>query len=157
MANLTQCAESDQTFCTKNDNYPADHVRRLLQEHSHRYADSFVSDVVLNDVAIRVDDFDIEHLCESYEKVIYPTSGKTQDGNERYILNTDEFKQGVRVSLCRKSGQPCKMPDVYPVGYKTECVQNKVYRQLLSLGTDGQPIKNHFEFPACCSCILRRG
>lgn len=156
VTNVTQCAENNQTFCTKNDNYPVEHVRKLLQEHLDRYADIFVTDLVTTDITVRVDDFDIEHLCESYEKVIYPTSGKTKDGSERFILNTDEYKQGVRVSLCRKSGSSCKMAEVFPVGYKTECKQQMVYRQLLSLGTDGQPIKNHFEFPACCSCILHR-
>lgn len=157
VANVTQCAENDQTFCTKNDNYPAEYVRRLLQEHSHRFADSFVSDLDTNEVSIRVDNFDVEHLCDSYQKVIYPTSGLTKDGNERYIVNTDDYKQGVRVSLCRKSGQACKMADIFPVGYKTECHQQMVYRELVSLGTGGQFIKNHFEFPACCTCILHRG
>lgn len=156
VANLTQCAEDNQTFCTKNDNYPTEHVRRLLQQHSHRYADHFVNDAVAGDVSIRVDDFDIEHLCDSYEKVIYPTSGKAQDGSERYIVNTDEFKQGVRVSICRTGGQACKMTDSFPSGYKTECRQQMVYRQLLSLAPNGDSVKNLFEFPACCSCILYR-
>lgn len=154
ITNVGQCAENNQTFCTKNDNYPVEYVRRLLREHPHRYADNFVNDAVSNDISIRLDDFDVEHLCQSYEKVIYPTSGKTQDGAERFILNTDEYKQGVRVSLCRTSGQPCGHSDAFPVGYKTECRQQMVYRQMLSLGTDGNPVKNHFEFPACCECVL---
>lgn len=156
VVNITQCAENNQTFCTKNDNYPVEHVRRLLQAHSHRFADHFVNDAVSNDITIRVDDFDDEHLCDSYEKVIYPTSGKTQDGSERFILNTEEYKQGVRVSLCRNLGLPCKMADIFPVGYKTECKQQMVYRQLLGLGSEGEPTKSLFEFPACCSCVLHR-
>lgn len=157
VANLTRCAVNNQTFCTKNDNYPAEYVRQILHEHSHRYANYFVSDLVSNDVSIRVDDFDTEYLCDSYEKLIFPTSGKTQDGSELYILNTGEHKQGVRVSLCRNSGKPCRMAEVFPIGYKTECKQLHVYRQLLSLGPDGKPVPDYFEFPACCSCALHHG
>lgn len=150
-ANVTQCAENNLPFCTENDNYPIEHVRKLMQEHFDRYADMFLSDVV--DFSMRVDS-DIEYLCESYEKVIFPTSGKTKDGDERFILNTDEHKQGVRVALCRKSGETCRMSGAFPVGYKTECKQQMVYRELVGLAADGSPIKDKFEFPACCTCVL---
>lgn len=160
MANVAQCAMNNETFCTKNDGYPMDHIKNLLREHANKYADAFVTDVSTNDITDRVVDriegLDDEYMCESYEKVIFPTTGKTQDGRDQFIINTDEFKQGVRVSMCRRAGQPCKLSEHFPNDFKSECKQQMVYRQLLSLSSSGQPIKSHFEFPACCSCVLHR-
>lgn len=157
VANLTRCAENNQTFCTKNDEYPLEHVKNLLREHATRFAD-VVTDIESNDITDRIefDDNVDEYMCSSYEKVIYPKTGKTQDGQELFIFNTDDYKQGVRVSMCRNAGQPCKLTENFPNGVKTECKQQFVYRQLLSLSSGGQPIKDHFEFPACCSCVLHR-
>lgn len=132
----------------------------MLQENANKYADIFGSDIVTSDIVDRANDMfgdHEEHLCDSYEKVIYPTTGKTQDGSELFIFNTNDYKQGVRVSMCRNTGQPCNWATNFPNEYKTECKQQMVYRQLLSLSADGQPIKNHFEFPACCSCVLHKG
>lgn len=156
LPNVSQCAEQNQSFCTKNDNYPLGYIQKLLKRFSREYIDVFGTDLTTNDVAFRIDAFDDEYLCESYEKVIYPTSGKRKDGFELFIVNTDEHKQGVRVSLCQQGGQPCKMSESFPIGFKTECKQQMVYRELLSLSPEGQPVKEHFEFPACCSCVLHR-
>lgn len=155
-ANVSQCAENDQSFCVKQIDYPKEYIRKLLKKFSHEYNDVFGTDLTTNEVAFRIDALDEEYLCESYEKVIYPTAGKTQDGKELYILNTETHKQGVRVSMCQNKGQPCKMADSFPTGYKTECKQQMVYRELLSLSPEGEPVKDHFEFPACCSCVLHR-
>lgn len=161
VANLTRCAENNQTYCTKNDEYPLDRIETLLREHATRFAD-IVTDIESNDISDRTGGFDGEdaedgeYMCSSYQKVIYPKTGKTQDGQELYIFNTDDYKQGVRVSMCRNAGGLCKMTEHFPIGVKTECKQQYVYRQLLSLSSSGQPIKDHFEFPACCSCLLRK-
>lgn len=160
-ADLNRCAENNATFCTKDINYPLEHIQNVLREHANKYAGFFTTDMSETDntdrVVNRIENFDDEYLCESSEKVIYPTAGKTQNGIGQYIINTKEFQQGVRVSLCRKAGQPCKMSEHFPFGYKTECKQQMVYRQLVSLSSNGAPITDHFEFPACCSCVIHRG
>lgn len=154
--NVSKCAENDQSFCTKDDNYPLDFIRKLLEKYSHKYAEVFGTDLSTNEVAFRTDVMDEEHLCESREQVIYPTSGKRKDGSEMYIVNTDDHQQGVRVSLCQTKGQPCKMSESFPNAFRTECKQQMVYRELLSISPKGEPVKDHFEFPACCSCVLHR-
>lgn len=126
-----------------------------MQEQAHHFEDVLVNDII--DISIRDGmNMDEEHLCDSIEKVIYPTSGTTKDGKELYIFNTEELKQGVRVSLCSNSGGKCKMSDSFPNHYRSECKQQEVYRQLLSLAPNGQAVKDHFPFPACCSCVLHR-
>lgn len=155
MPNITECAEQNQTYCTKDDKYPIEYISRVLKLYAHEYDDAFSSDLTTNDVVFRIDAIDEDYLCDSFEKVIYPTSGKRKDGTELYIFNTDDHRQGVRVSLCQKRGEPCKMTENFPIGYTTECKQQMVYRELLSLSPEtGLPVKDHFEFPACCSCAL---
>lgn len=156
LANVNECAEHNQTFCTKNDNYPTEYIRKMLRTFGDKFVDVFSTDLTTNDVEFRIDGLDEVYLCDSYEKVIYPTSGKRQDGTELYIFNTDNHKQGVRVSLCQRAGHACKMTDSFPNNYRSECKQEMVYRELLSLSPEGQPVKEHFEFPACCSCILHQ-
>lgn len=96
-------------------------------------------------------------LCDSYEQVIFPNFGKLRDGaGDLSIFNTNEYKQSVRVSLCRNAGQPCKLSEYFPAVYQTECKQRMVYRELVSLSPTGLPIKEHFEFPAHCSCVVKR-
>lgn len=155
--NVHQCADNNQTFCTSDSTYPVDHVEKLLRKHMHKFADVFGSDsIVVSDLRTRIDGSDEVELCDSYEKVIFPQSGKTQDGTQLYIFNTDTHKQGVRVSICRNRGQQCRMSDSFPNNYRTECKQHMVNRELLSLSPDGIPIKEKFPFPACCSCAVYR-
>lgn len=156
LANVNRCAESNQPYCTADATYPLDHIEKLLRKHLHKFADVFGSDATVNEVATRIDGFDEVQLCDYQEKVIYPTSGKRPDGTQLYIFNTPEHKQGVRVSICQNTGQSCRMSEGFPNNYRTECKQHMVYRELLSLSPDGVPVKQKFEFPACCSCAVYR-
>lgn len=155
IANLSRCS-NNQTFCTRDDNYPLDVVQKLLRKHLHKFADVFGTDMISSDIINRSDAFDEITLCDYYEQVIHPTSGKNKNGEELYIFNTPEHKQGVRVSMCRNKGATCRMTENFPNGYRTECKQHFVYRELLSLSPEGVPVKDKFEFPACCSCAVYR-
>lgn len=102
------------------------------------------------------DNSDEFELCDSYEKVIFPTSGQLQDGTAAYIFNSEEHRQSIRVSICRNAGRPCKLSEYFPGVYQTECKQQMMYRELLSLSLDGQPFKQRFGFPSHCSCVVKR-
>ncbi|XP_055296613.1 protein spaetzle-like [Sitodiplosis mosellana] len=158
IANLSRCAKKNQTFCTEDATYPLSVIEKLLRKNLNKYADYFGSDeFYYDDITFRVDDLDEVTLCESYQEIIHPISGKNRNGEELYIFNTPQHRQGVRVSMCRDKGAPCKMTENFPNGYRTECKQQLVYRELLSLSPEGVPIKDKFEFPACCSCAVYRG
>ncbi|XP_055296612.1 protein spaetzle-like isoform X2 [Sitodiplosis mosellana] len=157
IANLSRCATNNQTFCTTDATYPLGVIEKLLRKHLHKFADVFGTDMISSDIINRSDAFDEITLCDSFEQVIYPTSGKNKNGEELYIFNTPEHKQGIRVSMCRNKGAACRMTENFPNGYRTECKQHFVYRELLSLSPEGVPIKEKFEFPACCSCAVYRG
>lgn len=157
MANVSQCAETNQTYCTNYDNYPTEFIEEFLQKHLHKYAVVFGSDMISTEIITRNNADEEITLCDSYEEVIYPQVGKNQNGIDLFIVNTEEFKQGVRISRCRDRGEQCNKMGDSLFGYRTECKQHFVYRELLSFRPDGTTImKEKYEFPACCSCAAYR-
>lgn len=161
---VSKCAEKDQNFCTKDDDYPTDYINYLLQKHKRMLAYAFGSDTIANDDKIEYDvrtnriarHISERSLCDSHEQIIYPTSGKTSDGTILYIINTPTRRQGVSVSKCTQNGQSCNTSDIFPKNIRIECQQHFVYRELLALSSDGVPIKEKFEFPAFCKCAAIR-
>lgn len=102
-----------------------------------------------------VDDDEIE-LCETMDKVIYPTSATSETGVGLFIFNSDDHKQGVHVSICQSVEKPCDDFVILRNNYRSMCKQTKIFRELLSLSPEGNPIKERFEFPASCTCVLKR-
>lgn len=159
---LTKCAEKNQTYCTKNDDYPIEYVNFLLQKHKRMFAYAFGSDSIVNknndkfDIDVRTNriprQIDGIYLCASEEKIIYPTSGKTIDGSVHYIFNTKDHLQGVSVSECTEVGESCEFTTTNTNYIETECQQHFVYRELLSISLDGVPVKLKFELPSYCNC-----
>lgn len=153
---MARCAAGNQTYCTKDIQYPIEIIEKLLRKNLHKFADVFGEDMISSEITNRNNPIDEITLCDSYEEVIYPTSGKNRQNQELYIFNTDNHKQGVRISRCRDRGVPCRMSNAFPNGYHTECKQHYVYRELLSVSPEGVAQKDKFEFPACCSCAVYR-
>lgn len=174
VANVSQCAENHQSFCTKNDDYPLEYIQKLLHRLPPEYERFFYSKPAddAHDVeksaggVVRIpigdDQYDeaerddpIE-MCDTYEKTIFPVSGTTQTGDGLFIFNTDDHKQGVHIEMCQDAGKACDDFVILRNNYRSECKQQKIYREMLSLSPQGKPITERFEFPASCTCVLRR-
>lgn len=170
VANVSLCAENHQTFCTKNDDYPLEYIQKLLYKLPPEYERFFYPQDVsrsskpTTEDPPRPEDYDDEtaegdepiEMCDTYNKVIYPTSGTTQSGDGLFIFNTDDHKQGVHIEMCQNAGKACDDFVILRNNYRSECKQQKIYRELLSLSADGKPTTERFEFPASCTCVLRR-
>lgn len=182
LPNISQCAEYNQTFCTKNANYPTDYIRKLLQENFNEFSHFFrVHEIYEPNEHTRVSvirkptfifrltnvstlrrgaaassEPDVIDLCESYEKMICPTSAKNVNGDELFILNTNEHKQCVRVRVCPDIGTECQDYASFPNGYKSRCQQQNIFIELASLTLDGKTSVDRFTFPAACSCEMVR-
>lgn len=117
----------------------------------------FKSDKLDNELDQRFGGFpNDEALCEFSDEVIYPQSGVTHDDIPFFIVNTQQ-QQGVRVEKCRDPDLPCSSKISLPLGYKSVCRQNYVYRELISPSNDLTALeKRNFKFPSCCSCMLQR-
>lgn len=151
--NVSRCAEGNQNYCTSHNGYPVELLERLLRQNE-KYVDSFISDELVLVIGERMGFSSEVNLCDSYEEVVYPTIGKTESG-DKFIFNTPNHKQGVRINRCQNPGKSCTMTESFPTGYRTECKQHYVYRELVSLGNDGNSlVREKFKMPACCSCVV---
>ncbi|XP_037028966.1 protein spaetzle-like isoform X2 [Bradysia coprophila] len=156
-ASEPKCAKGS-TFCEAIDNYPTARVDLLLKEHAHKYEELFGADMIEggSNIANRYNGIEEEEsLCKSQERIIHPQAGLTQDNTWMYIVNQKNYTQGVRVEECIHTKQ-CEMTQNFPLGYKAECKQKYIYRQLLAINESGHTVKDLFRLPSCCQCVLIR-
>ncbi|XP_055389809.1 protein spaetzle-like [Condylostylus longicornis] len=147
------------SFCTQVDNYPIDDVIKAIQEDSTKFEAVFGEDSlpeIPTEISQRIDpDFGEETLCQSVERLIFPQAGMTKDNNWSFIINHENYTQGIRIEECLKPGKPCLMAENFPNGYRTECKQKYIYRQLLSMNEHGIIKKDQFQLPSCCKCYIK--
>ena len=48
-------------------------------------------------------------LCTGYQRYIFPKVAQNTDGKLRYIVNTDEYRQGVTVEECQGAAEGKKL------------------------------------------------
>ncbi|XP_037028969.1 protein spaetzle-like [Bradysia coprophila] len=151
---VPKCAQGS-TFCEAIDDYPSAYVDLILEKDAHKYEELFGADLVMPDTILnRFDGFDVEEsLCRSQERLIYPRAGLTQDNTWMYIVNQNNYTQGVRVDECIHMNQ-CEMTQNFPFGYDAICKQKYIYRQLLAINENGNTVKDLFRLPSCCQCVL---
>ena len=140
------------TYCVTADNYPEDLVNNAIQQNGNlKYLASvdIIPDVVITN---RLDVTDEVPLCLATEHVIYPQGGETKDNQWKFIVNQDNFKQGVRIEECVTENASCSAIGGLAEGYKTSCKQKYVYRQLASILTNGTVIQDNFRFASSCCC-----
>lgn len=152
-----KCLADDGTsfYCTKVENYPRSLIDNLLSKNADTII--FKSDKLDNELDQRFGGLpNDEPLCEFTDEVIYPESGLTHEDIPFFIVNTQK-QQGVRVERCTTPDQSCTSKISFPLGYKSVCRQNHVYRELISPSNDLTALeKRKFKFPSCCSCMLQR-
>lgn len=145
-------------ICNNLDNYPHEKINDIVAKYKQQYAGVFGEDVVVPEGDALVTRFDTSNdvpLCTSVEKLIHPQEGFTKDRYNLTIVNTKEYKQGVRVELCSDSGNPCKDIEGL-VPYRTECKQLYHYRTLLAVHPrTGELYKESFKLPSCCKCVMK--
>ncbi|XP_018564188.1 protein spaetzle-like [Anoplophora glabripennis] len=152
------CAVSD-TFCENVEFYPYQHVKTILQDLSTRSKFFFGVDEELSDLKNRVDPDEGEtFICASVQRLIFPKIARNNKNEWKYVINQDKddgFVQGIRVESCRHHGSPCDLLEV-PLGFKASCKQKYIYRRLLALNDEGNPVVDTFSLPSACCCSYKR-
>jgi len=95
-----QCVDGfnqSRSFCTKVNNYPD--LSGLKGILARRFANFFSDEPQPTDVGLRIND-DEQYLCSSHVRYLYPKLGQRLDLSWQYIVNTDEFKQGILIEEC---------------------------------------------------------
>ncbi|XP_031837823.1 spaetzle domain-containing protein [Nomia melanderi] len=139
------------TFCETIPHYPQDLVAAALAKNPHLKLYGYSDEM---DTPPRVEGPEEEPLCVSVEQVVFPKSGVTKNNQWKYIVNHEELKQSVRIETCLEEDKPCRVIEGFAEGYVTKCKQKYIYRQLLSLGSDGLMSQDSFRFPANCCCHI---
>ena len=138
------------TYCVTADNYPEDLVNNAIQRNENL---KYLASVdIMPDIANRLDVMDDVPLCVSTEHLIFPQTGETKDNQWKFIVNQDNFKQGVHIEKCVKENASCSMIGGSAEGYKTSCKQKYVYRQLASVLANSTIVQDTFRFPSSCCC-----
>jgi len=110
-------------------------------------------------VANRFFEPDEHPLCDSVTQWIYPKVAKTVQGQWRYIINIEKYKQGVSVVKCnlRRPDEGCKY------GGKegnflgaTKCKQIYSRHNMLTVSPDNGVGYDTFLIPSACVCHYKK-
>ncbi|XP_026850564.1 protein spaetzle isoform X2 [Drosophila persimilis] len=160
--NIPQCVEDQanhksKSFCTQVENYPDLSLikGKLSQNFSNFFSDP---EPVPVDISSRLGPNDEVFLCRSRRRYLYPKSGLKSDNTWQFIVNNDEFKQGILIEECENEEMPCDYSLSFPQRYKPICKQNYALRTLASIrNTSGELDvgQESFKIPSCCKCVLK--
>lgn len=146
------CAQGS-TFCEFTDNYPSDYLTDVLKLEASAFKEFFGNDD--NEVVQRIDVNEDQQLCPSVEQIVYPKMAQNKEDKWLFVVNQDQYVQGVRVEKCLKADSECKFSESFPLGYKTSCQQKFIFRRLLALNEEGKTHTDSFRLPSCCACHVK--
>lgn len=143
---------TDSHTSTQNRNdYPVDLINKVMNINKARFEGAFGDDVVISDgdaLNIRSDTSDEPFLCESKQRLIHPREERTRNNETVWIVNTNEYKQGVGVEECLYVDKPCKYCE-----FNTVCKQTYLYRTLVAMNkTSNEAYKEQILLPSSCKC-----
>ncbi|ODN06406.1 Protein spaetzle [Orchesella cincta] len=133
-------------YCTEIDSYPRSFFNQILNK-------TLSPDIFKNIFGETTDNKTVEHT-------IYPKAAQNRKGKFMYIVNHDEYLQGIRVETCTKERDTCNMFDEQGLeghlpGYTSICKQKYIYKKLLAFTPDGKAMPDTFRLPSCCVCHIR--
>ncbi|KAI4491891.1 hypothetical protein M0804_003283 [Polistes exclamans] len=141
----------NEIFCEDVPNYPEEFVKAKLRTTKGLFG---VVDILTNktdDFAVRTDVNEVV-LCVSNEKIIFPKTAKSVNGEWLFIVqNGKEFAQAVRIEVCMSDSQPCRF---FSEEKMAVCKQTYIYRELVAV-KDNNLKSDFFRFPANCCCNIK--
>lgn len=132
--------------------YPTEQIDNIMDKHISHFQGLFGDDMVNGDeLNQRFDTSDDIYFCDSTEDLIHPSEGISFKNSSEMIINTDNYKQGVRVETCRNEGQPCRY-----CNENTVCKQLYHYRTLVVMNLyEQKPYKELIRLPSSCKCARK--
>ena len=96
-------AKSGKSFCTRLRNYPEQsHLEEIIKTKFNNLEPLFGEDSLMpQDIYNRYGNESPEKfLCGSRTRVIYPESALNKDYEWMFVINTEKYRQGVRIEEC---------------------------------------------------------
>lgn len=160
------CESASLPFCEKLTNraYPAKYVETILAKTDAQTYENYFNRTVPSDESIGVDerlgsDLSLANrigveLCASYKRLIYPQLAMNIENDWRFVIQSQQSRQPIRVEICQNKNGKCKFSESFPKHYASKCVQKSTKVPLLSLGENGELVSYDYEFPSYCQCEL---
>ncbi|VVC89372.1 unnamed protein product [Leptidea sinapis] len=90
-------------------------------------------------------------MCPSTVKYARPQRARATSGQWKYIVNTGEHTQTLRLEKCLKPKEACTyLTD----NFKSKCIQVYNYHRLLTWDQQNGLHMDIFKVPTCCSCHI---
>ena len=156
------------TICSEKDpDYPELKIKATFQKHgffaNKEYFDRLfgkpcIFETSKDSLSIRTGlNFEETQVCTSLEIFSYPNKGKTIHGEWKYIVNTDNYQQGILIHKCTNQSVKKSCKYVGAVGHfpnATECKQIYKNHSFLSINSDGSIEFDDYEIPVACACHI---
>lgn len=145
-------------FCEElaNQEYPTEYVETMLANTDAQTYSKYFNKTVASDDALGVrisSDTSIE-LCTSFKRIIYPQVAVNIENDWRFVIQSTQSKQSIRVEICQKQNSKCLFSETFPNGYVSACIQKHTKVPLLSLGENGELVSYDYAFPSFCQCEI---
>lgn len=157
-SNNIPCMNTSLSFCEDLTNrvYPIKYVEKILAVVDTQKYENYFNKTIPNDnlIGIRLSDSGPIELCTSFKRLIYPQMAMNVENDWRFVIQSNQSRQAIRVEICQKKRGKCLFSESFPNGYVSSCVQKYTKVPLLSLGENGELVSYDYEFPSYCQCEL---
>ncbi|RZF47759.1 hypothetical protein LSTR_LSTR006023 [Laodelphax striatellus] len=160
------CEFFTSSLCLEDTNYPKGDILKSLRNSQNKEAfSSLLQDAKydIKDLDSSVNDhierrqgdtsmIDNSKMCASRVEMAKPKRARTTMGNWKYIVNTGDYSQSLRLEMCLRPQASCSY--IAP-GVRSECMQVYNYHRLLTWDQNNGLAMDMFKVPTCCSCHIQ--
>nr|NP_001261417.1 neurotrophin 1, isoform G [Drosophila melanogaster]NP_001261418.1 neurotrophin 1, isoform H [Drosophila melanogaster]NP_729009.2 neurotrophin 1, isoform F [Drosophila melanogaster]AAF47915.3 neurotrophin 1, isoform F [Drosophila melanogaster]AGB94112.1 neurotrophin 1, isoform G [Drosophila melanogaster]AGB94113.1 neurotrophin 1, isoform H [Drosophila melanogaster] len=159
-----KCERFTSNMCIRTDDYPLEQIMGSIRRHKNamsallaefydkpnnnlEFSDDF-DDFSLSKKR-REDEGSAGGMCQSVVRYARPQKAKSASGEWKYIVNTGQHTQTLRLEKCSNPVESCSY---LAQTYRSHCSQVYNYHRLLSWDKVRGLHVDIFKVPTCCSC-----
>ncbi|XP_034655320.1 neurotrophin 1 isoform X1 [Drosophila subobscura] len=160
-----KCERFTSNMCIRTDDYPLEQIMGSIRRHKNamsallaefydkpnnnlEFGDDF-DDFSLNKKRREDEGSSAGGMCLSVVRYARPQKAKSASGEWKYIVNTGQHTQTLRLEKCSNPGESCSY---LAQTYRSHCSQVYNYHRLLSWDKVRGLHVDIFKVPTCCSC-----
>ncbi|XP_020816389.1 neurotrophin 1 [Drosophila serrata] len=159
-----KCERFTSNMCIRTEDYPLEQIMGSIRRHKNamsallaEFYDKPNNNLEFGD---EFDDFSLSKkrredegsaggMCQSVVRYARPQKAKSASGEWKYIVNTGQHTQTLRLEKCSNPGESCSY---LAQTYRSHCSQVYNYHRLLSWDKVRGLHVDIFKVPTCCSC-----
>ncbi|XP_022175921.1 neurotrophin 1-like isoform X2 [Myzus persicae] len=120
----------------------------LIKDPKYNISDSFDANISER----RIDGNPEVAICQSKVAMARPKKARSTNGQWKYVVNTDEYVQTLRLEKCSKPETRCSHVSTK---FKSTCHQVYNYHRLLTWDQFSGLTMDIFKVPTCCACHIQ--